>query len=273
MKKLLILLFTVLIASCAEVIDPEKIDFSSDTFCVYHTYTSPKLEVRDGLFYLLNQQEPYSGENICVYKSNGQYYIQGVIKKGLRYGKQTSWYEDGQKWEEGNYKDGVEDGKWTGWYENGPKNFEVNFKNGKEDGKFTSWHENGQIAFEGNFKNGKGDGKASFREENGQITFEANFEDGKPDGKWGEWDENGQKEAEGNWKDGEQDGKWTEWDENGQIESEATFKDGECVSGDCDELTEPESDSYIINDFLGDAFYALIQSQFEFKYIANNQSQ
>jgi antitoxin component YwqK of YwqJK toxin-antitoxin module len=263
-KKLILLLFTILIASCAKVVDPEKIDFSSDTFCVYHTYTSPKIDVRDGLFYLLNQQEPYSGENICVYKSNGQYYIQGIIKKGLRYGKQTSWYEDGQKWEEGNYKDGVEDGKWTGWHTNGPKNFEVNFKNGREDGKFTAWDENGQISFKANLEDGKADGKLTSWDENGQISFEANFEDGKPDGKWIGWDENGQKEAEGNWKEGEQDGKWTEWDENSQIESEATFKDGECVSGDCDELTEPESDSYSINDFLRDAFYALIQSQFEF---------
>ena len=141
MKKLLILLFTILIASCVEYdieIDSDKTDpsltfkdnsilgFSSHTFCE----ESPKVEVRNGLFYLPNQQEPYSGENICVYKSNGQYYIQGVIKKGLRYGKQTSWYEDGQKWEEGNYKDDVEDGKWTAWYDSGQILSEKHYKDG-----------------------------------------------------------------------------------------------------------------------------------------------
>ena len=100
MKKLLILLFTLLISlnSYGEV----ELDFSSDTFCDQ----SPKVQVRDGLFYLPNQQKPYSGENLCVYLSNGQYYSQGEIKKGLRDGKWTEWYENGQKeWEE-NFKDG-----------------------------------------------------------------------------------------------------------------------------------------------------------------------
>jgi len=96
MKKLLILLFSILIASCADYDieidsditelgggtfkDNSILDFSSDAFCE----ESPKVEERNGLFYLLNQQEPYSGENICVYLINGQYYLQGVIKKGLR---------------------------------------------------------------------------------------------------------------------------------------------------------------------------------------------
>ena len=127
MKKLLILLFSLLITSCIDNVDPERLDFSSDTFCE----KSPKVEVRDGLFYLLNQQEPYSGENICVYKSNGQYYIQGVIKKGLRYGKQTKWYENGQIGEEGNFIDGKEDGKMTEWDENGQINSVANYKDGE----------------------------------------------------------------------------------------------------------------------------------------------
>jgi hypothetical protein len=175
MKKLLILLFSILIASCVDSVDPERLDFSSDTFCE----KSPKVEVRDGLFYLLNQQEPYSGENICVYKSNGQYYIQGVIKKGLRYGKQTKWYENGQIGEEGNFIDGKEDGKWTYWYENGQIMMEASGINGKEDGKWTMWYENGQIMMEGNFIDGKEDGKQTVWDENGQIEGEAIYKNGE----------------------------------------------------------------------------------------------
>ncbi len=80
MKKLLLLLFSILISfnSYGEV----ELDFSLDTFCDQ----SPKVQVRDGLFYLPNQQKPYSGENLCVYLSNGQYYSQGEMKKGLRHG-------------------------------------------------------------------------------------------------------------------------------------------------------------------------------------------
>ena len=122
----------------------------------------------------------------------------------------------------------------TEYHKNGQKEFEANFKNGKEDGKWTGWHEDGQIALEGNYNNGTGT----------LLQFY----------------ENGQIESEGNYKDGELDGKVTEWDENGQIESEATFKDGECVSGDCDELIEPEYESDSFLDFLRDYLYVLIQS-------------
>ena len=112
MKKLLILLFSILIASCIDtdidtdttiLEDYSKLDFSSDAFCE----ESPKVEVRDGLFYLLNQQEPYSGENICVYLLNGQYYSQGEMKNGLKHGTWNLWYENGQKESQRNYKDGV----------------------------------------------------------------------------------------------------------------------------------------------------------------------
>ena len=260
MKKLLILLFSILIASCIDtdidtdttiLEDYSKLDFSSDAFCE----ESPKVEVRDGLFYLLNQQEPYSGENICVYESNGQYYLQGVIKKGLRYGKETRWHENGQKWEEGNYKDGKRDGKWTYENENGKTysrlagiaadsitgsatiddyyivayfHEEHNYKDGKKDGKSTMWHANGQKKYEGNYKDGWQDGKWTGWYENGQIRWEINYKDGgQEDGKWTGWYEDGQKWFEMNYKDGELDGKWTEWYENGQISMEVNAKDGE----------------------------------------------
>ena len=99
MKKLLILLFSILISfnSYGEV----ELDFSSDTFCDQ----SPRIQVRDGLFYLPNQEKPYSGENLCVYLSNGQYHSQGKIKDGLRDGTWTYWNENGQKKSVATYKD------------------------------------------------------------------------------------------------------------------------------------------------------------------------
>ena len=101
MKKLLTLLFSILISfnSYGEEVE---LDFSSDTFCD----KSPKAQLRVNLFYLPNQQKPYSGENLCVYSSNGQFYSQGKIKKGLRDGVWSLWHENGQIKEEINYKDG-----------------------------------------------------------------------------------------------------------------------------------------------------------------------
>ena len=175
-----------------------ELDFSSDTFCE----ESPKVITRDGLFYLPNQEEPYSGENICVYKSNGQCWSQGEIIKGLKKGNWKYWYENGQKRGEGSWKDGKQDDKWTWWHDNGQKESEENYKDGERDDKFTWWYENGQIKEENNYKDGKLDGKVTEWYENGQKWHEDYYKDDKLDGKVTEWDENGQKMGETNYKDG-----------------------------------------------------------------------
>ncbi len=66
---------------------------------------------RNGLVYLPNQEEPFTGKNLCK-------------------------YENGQNKVEGNYKDGKLDGKWTFWYENGQKQSEVNYN--YKDGKLAN---------------------------------------------------------------------------------------------------------------------------------------
>ena len=215
MKKLLVLLFSILISfnslgetGCSENDYPE--DFINST-----TY----FQERGGLLYLPNQSKPYSGENLCIHKnSSGQYFLKGKIKNGKHHGKMTFWDENGLKFIEDDFKDGVlvnttyysyypsdqialvnkykkvtkdgiqgsiKDGKWTYWHENGQKNREENYKDDKKNGKYTVWYENGQIA--------------------GEVSF----------------------------KDDKPDGKYKGWDENGQLEKESNWKDGECISGDC----------------------------------------
>jgi antitoxin component YwqK of YwqJK toxin-antitoxin module len=194
MKKLLILLFSLLISfnSYGEV----ELDFSLDTFCDQ----SPKAQVRDGLFYLPNQQKPYSGENLCVYLSNGQYYSQGEMKKGLR------------------------TGKWTFWYENGQIQVETNYQ----------YNENGQLEKGEHYKDGKLIGETKYAYyENSQKVSEVNYKDDKKHGKSSLWYVSGQKWVESNYKNGKRDGKWTYWYENGQIIAEEWYKDGVCISGDC----------------------------------------
>lgn len=198
MKKILLLLFSILISFNSY--GGDELDSSSDTFCDQ----SPKAQVRNGLYYLPNQQEPFTGENLCVYESNGQYHSKGNILNGLKDGKWTYWYENGQIFKEGNYKvdidelklDAITDQAWDYPYDN-------------RDGKWTWWYTNGWIKQEWNFKDGKREGKSTY------------------------WNENGQKKSEFNYKDGEKDGKTTWWKRNGQIFGEAIYKDGKCISGDC----------------------------------------
>ena len=117
MKKLLILLFSLLIS------------FNSygKTIC----YESNSVQNRNGLFYLPNQQEPFTGDNLCKYSWGGQYKSKGNILNGLPVGKWTIWYQNGQIGSESNYKDGKPDGKWTRWHENGQKKSERNWKDNK----------------------------------------------------------------------------------------------------------------------------------------------
>ena len=259
MKKLLILLFSILLSfnSYGEV----ELDFSSDTFCT----ESPKVQIRNNLYYLPNTQKPYSGENLCVYLSNGQYYSQGKIKNGLRHGNWSFWHENGQIAVEGNFKKGELEGKQTNWHEDGWKESEQNYKNGKKDGKETWWDENGQIQSErifiydsimpvseykyfyiiDNNLEGWSSVKGKIRErkhyvgnklisstqydyyKNGQLKLEASIKDDKVNGKWTEWHKNGQKKFEVSYRNNNFYGKAIKWHKNGQISSEGYYLDRE----------------------------------------------
>jgi len=109
---------------------------------------------RNGLVYLPNQQEPFTGNNLCKYE-DGQIESVGNFKDGKEDGKWTAWDENGQKRGEGYYKDNKKDGKWTRWYENGQIESEANWKDDKREGKWTRWYENGQIREEKNYKDGR----------------------------------------------------------------------------------------------------------------------
>ena len=125
-KTLLTILFVCIVSSllsgCGSV---------GGTICWQKEY-----QIRNGLVYLPNQEEPFTGKNLCKYE-NGQIESEKNYKDGKLDGKLTTWYSDGLKSLEGNYKDGKEDGKWTDWYENGQIESEGNVQR-REDGKLQS---------------------------------------------------------------------------------------------------------------------------------------
>lgn len=240
MKKILI--FLTLLLSFNSYGEEKELDFSSDIFCD----KSPKAQVRNGLFYLPNQEEPYSGENICVYLSNGQYSSKGEIKDGLRHGSWSYWKENGQNLNDKLFfEDEVISETKYEYYENGQIQSKATVKDGELDGLATSWYENGQKWMEGAWK----DGDIAFIKswyENGQNQAVGYFKNLVPDGNWMTWFENGLQSGEGNFKDGTgqfiefyennqklhemvyQDGigKETRWYEDGQIRTEKHYKDG-----------------------------------------------
>ncbi len=78
MKKLLILLFSILIS------------FNSygETICVENA------GYINGIIYLPNETKPFTGKNLCKYE-NGQKQTEGNYKDGKLDGKWTYWNENG----------------------------------------------------------------------------------------------------------------------------------------------------------------------------------
>ena len=195
MKKIFLLVFSLVLSfsSYGEI----ELDFSSDTFCI----NSPKTQVRNKQYYLPNTVQPYSGENICIYSSNGQYYNQGEIKNGFKYGD------------------------WQWWFENGEISEKRYFNyNDKKRQDWITWREEGQKHYEGSMYDGNGVSNTYYR--NGQQQVKWKYKDGELVEKI-LWHENGQKKLEEYYIDGKKDGKWTEWNENGQIVLETIYTEGE----------------------------------------------
>jgi len=181
MKKLLILLFSILISF-------NSYGLFHETVCV-----ETDAQYRNQLYYLPNMTKPFSGKNLCEYE-NGQYKSEGKVKKGNKDGKWIFWNVNGQIEKEEHYKDGKSVGETKyDYYSNGQIKEEINYKDDKKDGKWTIWHPNGQLSAVENYKNGKADGKSTSWYEDGQIAVEGNYKDSKEDGKWTKWHKNGKK--------------------------------------------------------------------------------
>ncbi|SVE36454.1 uncharacterized protein METZ01_LOCUS489308, partial [marine metagenome] len=210
---------------------------------------SSKVQDRNGVLFLPNKTEPFSGNNLCSF-DNGQFKSKGRYIGGLKSGLWTEWHDNGIKISEEAYtsgelesktffsdihyqkigkifyKNGKETSKITwSYYPNLQMKFEQNTKNSKAHGKQTDWYENGQKMLEGNFINGKAEGTVIKWYENGNKEEEKNLKADIEDGKQTTWYENGNKDTEENFIGGELNGKATMWYENGQKYYEKNYKD------------------------------------------------
>ena len=99
--------------------------------CEQQTVDVSLLQERsDGLSYLPNESEPYTG-NVTEYYPSGQLNTEISYVDGKENGFARKWYENGQVKTEINYVDGKENGFARGWYENGQLGGELNYANGE----------------------------------------------------------------------------------------------------------------------------------------------
>ena len=140
MKKLLTILCLVLLVSCSNEVETDKL--------VY----------RNGLYYEVNSTKPFTG-SVVEYHDNGQLEMRGNYKDGKDDGLWESYYENGQLEMRGNYKDGEPDGLREFHYDNGQLESRGNVKDGgfgfgQEDGLWEYFDEEGNLTETQEWKDG-----------------------------------------------------------------------------------------------------------------------
>ena len=121
-KRLLTILIVCIVSSLLS-----GCDFFEETIC-----EETEGQERNGLVYLPNQEEPFTGKNLCKYE-NGQKKIEGNYKDG-----KMCWQMDlsGMRMVRNGQREITKtarpDGKWTEWYKNGQRMMQrVNYKDNK----------------------------------------------------------------------------------------------------------------------------------------------
>ncbi len=128
MRAAIALLAVLAAAGCATTNEPMVVDGNY-------------LVERDGLWYELDSEEPYTG-TMAVYWPGGEKKAEAELVDGKVHGRLTEWYPDGQEASRSEYRDGQLHGEAVAWYEDGRKLAEVEFIDGEEVAR-REWDEEG----------------------------------------------------------------------------------------------------------------------------------
>ena len=174
MKKLLPLLLLILIG------------------CSQQPVEDSTLIEKDGLMYIPDSDNPYSGETFFDYIT-GETEYKGTYEEGILI-SESYLNKDGTKKEPIDVfnmlieRNGVfytknfnqpYSGPVVSLHPNGEINSEVTVKRGKPHGPIRYYFQNGQLFGEGTYKDGKEDGPFKTYYENGQIQLEVTYKDGE----------------------------------------------------------------------------------------------
>ena len=124
MKKLLPIIFILILSSCSKEVPLEQ------------------TVVRGEIVYLVNSEEPFTGTTVSYYE-NGQLETKGNYKDGNEEGLREGYFDNGQLEYKTNYKDGKLVGLVENYYENGQLQLKGNYKDEKEDGLWETYRVDG----------------------------------------------------------------------------------------------------------------------------------
>lgn len=222
-----------------------------------------ELETRNGVFYLKNKAEVFTGKIQEKYVSGKDSMI-AQVDSGLYNGNYTIYYEKGTVKDSIIYRKGVII-KYKRFLSNGSelkvpdkllyhskqgltyivenkdtilfsglsikynndKSFdETAYLNGELNGVSNSYFPNGKIFYTRIFQNGKLQGKSTEYFTNGNIKEVGFWADGSKTGKWTTYHPNNKIHEVGIYKNGDRDSTWNEFYESGKIELTSNYSNG-----------------------------------------------
>jgi len=136
------------------------------------------MENKNGVWYLANKAQPYSGPFINYYLS-GDKYGEGTFKNGKLDGRRKMYYDNGNLKLNRIYTNGLENGPSSEFYEDGTLKQQGDFVDGKENGLWEMYYPNGQLKQRATFVKGKIVGDSYSYYSTGRLKMKATFVDGR----------------------------------------------------------------------------------------------
>ncbi|MGL4307538.1 toxin-antitoxin system YwqK family antitoxin [Cetobacterium sp. SF1] len=141
---------------------------SFNCYSKIYSVNSENLIDKNGIFYVKNMKEPFSG--MAIFEKNREFY-----KDGHPNGKWLTFYKNGRLKSIENWKNGVLNGNYVLYRENGNRISKTTFTDGKDNGNFQLYHTNGKIQIEGFFHMGTPIGIWKYYNDTGKLIGKVDY--------------------------------------------------------------------------------------------------
>lgn len=205
--------------------------------CIVCMYACSQKEVpftsllqREGLYYEVNQETPYTGK-VFTKMENGQFILTGTLSKGFKSGEWIEYFENGQKATVKNYaNDGKLNGLSINYQENGQVYEEINYLDDKKNGSMKRVFPDGNYNIT-TYKDDIKEGKSVSYSKNKKLLYSTYFKDGKTHGEYKSYyEDTGKLKSSSNHKMGKLEGLKESFYRNGKIKSQIVFQNNRSTS-------------------------------------------
>lgn len=220
MKKIIPIIITLLMASCAPVsVVIDRYDNNREK-----TVAIMKVDKKDGFIDTVMVE-------LLTYHSNGQMASSTDMMRNNQHGKHVEYSRSGEVIAKGKFENNLKSDKWSWFGRDGILDSLRTFEKGMLSGKSIDYSLSGKITREIMYLNNNYHGKSIQYNDNGKKSLIGEYLHGIPHGKWTWFNTSGKKERIVTYKKGIKDGPVSIWNDKGKKAMTGTYindkKDGE----------------------------------------------